>query len=272
MTIQYIDRYSGDYKQESIYFEGMMKFLFTTAPGQILFEHFLGKRPFSQFYGSSKDSTRSAAEIPEFIETHDINMSEFVDENYTTFNDFFIRKFKEGARSFGSNPKHLSAPCEGRYLGIQEMTPETKVPVKGRFLNPVGLLGNVGLGEQFMGAPMLISRLAPIDYHRFHFPCEGEILDKYDISGDLFSVNPLCLKWKEDTFLRNYRRIHLFDTPHFGKLPTFKWVPFVLEKLNKLGKRRPLVKAMNSVIFFLVAVRSLCLGSLENGRLMKIFF
>ena len=160
-------------------------------------------------------------------------MSEFEDENYKTFNEFFIRKFKEGRRPFNSDSRYLCAPCEGRYHGIQHLTPETKVPVKGQFLSPLGLIGKYDLSEQFVGGPMIISRLAPIDYHRFHFPCDGKIIDKYDISGDLFSVNPLCLKWKQDTFLRNYRRIHILDTESFGKLAYIQVGAFCVGKIEQ---------------------------------------
>jgi phosphatidylserine decarboxylase len=63
-----------------------------------------------------------------------------------------------------------------------------------------------------------VARLCPVDYHRFHFPDDGRILDHYRIPGFYHSVNPLALKKKSDIFITNERHVTSLDTVNFGKL------------------------------------------------------
>jgi phosphatidylserine decarboxylase len=98
------------------------------------------------------------------------------------------------------------------------MRPEQKVPVKGTALSAGALLENEKWSKVFEGGPLLLARLCPTDYHRFHFPDKGQIIETYSIHGKLHSVNPLALKYKQEIFITNERQVSILDTENFGKL------------------------------------------------------
>ena len=72
--------------------------------------------------------------------------------------------------------------------------------------------------DLFEGGPMVIARLAPVDYHRYHFPVGGKVVESWDESGPLYSVSPLALSRKQDILFTNKRRITVVDSPQFGHL------------------------------------------------------
>ena len=75
-------------------------------------------------------------------------------------------------------------------------------------MDPEKIVSNPKWSKEFLDGPLLIGRLCPSDYHRFHFPDEGEVLDFYKVHGALDSVNPVALKKKNDIFLKNEKACH----------------------------------------------------------------
>ena len=76
----------------------------------------------------------------------------------------------------------------------QEVNDSLSFPIKGTYLNPKDILGEGNpWGSNFEGGSLIISRLCPVDYHRFHFPDEGKIIKSYRLKGHLDSVNPIGL-------------------------------------------------------------------------------
>ena len=191
--------------------------------GRCLEKVFTGKL-FSQGYGLLQNLSLSKRNITPFIKNFNINIGEFLPEEgrderdpYSSFNQFFIRRFREGKRIFVKD-NHLAAFSEGRYLGHTSVNNDTEIPVKGEFLRPKDLLQHSQWNQVFKYGPMLIARLCPVDYHRFHFPDEGKIIDYYPIQGKLHSVNPIALKRYGDIFSTNERIVTILDSRHFGKL------------------------------------------------------
>jgi phosphatidylserine decarboxylase len=66
--------------------------------------------------------------------------------------------------------------------------------------------------------PLLLARLCPVDYHRYHYPDDGKTLNSYTVHGDYHSVNPLALKYRQDILIKNERRVSIVETKKFGKL------------------------------------------------------
>jgi phosphatidylserine decarboxylase len=94
-----------------------------------------------------------------------------------------------------------------------------RFPVKGTFLRPLDFLGDEHeWTELFDRGPMLIARLCPVDYHRYHYPDDGKTIVSYSKSGPLHSVSPFALRQYPETFIKNERRISILDTKHFGKI------------------------------------------------------
>lgn len=143
-------------------------------------------------------------------------MEEFEIGNYANFNEFFIRKFKSGARSFVEDPRRLPAFAEGKYLGYESLSPNMEIPVKQMMLNIAEILGSVERSASFIDGPVLVCRLRPTDYHRFHYPDEGVLLERYRIHGSLHATNPVCYEFKKDVFHTNERQVSFLETKNFG--------------------------------------------------------
>jgi phosphatidylserine decarboxylase len=112
----------------------------------------------------------------------------------------------------------MGAPAEARYYGYDSLLDDEKIPVKGQFLKADSLIQNPKWNNVFKEGPLLLARLCPVDYHRFHFPDNGSILDNFRVEGSYHSVNPVALKSKGDIFITNERHITILQTENFGKL------------------------------------------------------
>jgi phosphatidylserine decarboxylase len=80
------------------------------------------------------------------------------------------------------------------------------------------LLGGDDLASAFQGGSIAVFRLAPQDYHRYHFPINGVLLETHVIDGPLYTVNPIAVN-KVDVFTVNQRTVSILDSPEFGKVP-----------------------------------------------------
>ena len=90
--------------------------------------------------------------------------------------------------------------------------------MKGQTLSLTKLLGNHNLASVFKGGSMIISRLAPVDYHRFHFPCDGYIRKITKVNGSLFSVNPIALREMVHVLTENKRVIVEIVSKQYGNI------------------------------------------------------
>ncbi len=230
MTTKYYNRQKNRIEIEKVYGEKFINFLYETKGGrrmEALLAGQLGKY-LSMAYGLIQSSPLSYPKIGPFVACYDIDLSEYLPAEgregrlsapYSNFNEFFIRRFRPGARDFISDPQRMPAFAEGRYFGFERVTDESKYPVKGCYLSARDILGERAfkIGEFYQG-PMLIARLCPVDYHRFHFPDSGRVKDFYPLGGRLHSVNPLALRHRSDIFLQNERNITVLETKNFGLL------------------------------------------------------
>jgi phosphatidylserine decarboxylase len=203
---------------EQVYGDRFVRWLYETAPGLTLADRLLTKRWFSRLYGIYQASPLSRRKIRPFVDDFKITMEEFEETPYGSFNDFFIRKFKPGKRSFVTAPHLLPAFSEARYLAFERMDENIRFPVKGSLMGAMELLAVESKAGAFMNGPVVIARLAPVDYHRFHYPDDGQTIEEYRVHGNLHSVNPLALKSRGEVFSTNERQVSILKTENFGKL------------------------------------------------------
>jgi phosphatidylserine decarboxylase len=204
--------------EEQVYGEGGVRFMYGTALGRGLGELLFARRWFSRFYGWLQSTSWSGRKVAPFIERYAIPMEQYEPGPFRTFNEFFVRGFREGARPWTARADEMPAFAEARYFGWAAITDDQTFPVKGRDLSAAALLGNAELAREFTGGPLLLARLCPVDYHRFHYPDAGRTLDTYRVHGAFHSVNPLALATKSDVLATNERQVTLLDTREFGKL------------------------------------------------------
>src|SRR3954466_15304582 len=168
---------------------------------------------------SAYQNTRlSARKIKPFIEKHKIDMSEFEPGPYPTYAAFFERAFRPGVRRFPTEPGIMGAFAEARYFGWEKVKPGQQFPIKGHSLNAEHLLGNANRARPFEGGPVILARLAPVDYHHLHYPDDGLTLDTHRLGTRLWTINSNALRNQPDILFRNERNIQILETKNFGRL------------------------------------------------------
>jgi phosphatidylserine decarboxylase len=217
MDIKFYNRETKEIEIEKVYGDKAVRWLYGSTLGKLL-TPLVCSSAISHFYGLFQSSPTSKKKIKPFIENFHINMDDYIEEDFASFNDFFIRKFKEGKRNYPIDPNSMGAPCEARYFAYEKIVPDLKIPVKGKYLTPENLIKNEKWNKYFKNGPVLLARLCPVDYHRFHYPDSGFTKDFYPIHGKLHSVNPIALKKHGTIFMENERRVSILETENFGKL------------------------------------------------------
>ena len=224
--IKYFNRMTGKNEVEKVYGDSFIKFLYCSEAGKKLGGIFTNKI-FSKTYGAFQDLPSSHRKVKPFIEKFNIPIQDYEpgsrpsldsSDSYRSFNEFFIRKFKLGKRSFVSEANRMAAFAEARYVGFDSVDEKSVYPVKGQYLKAKDLIGNDQIAKIFEGGPLLIARLCPVDYHRYHYPDNGKVVENYPISGAFDSVNPLALKEKNQIFIKNERHVSILQTENFGRL------------------------------------------------------
>ena len=224
--IKYFNRMTGKMETEKVYGDFFIKFLYTSVAGKKIGNLFTNKY-FSKMYGAFQDLPSSHNKVRPFIQKFDIPIQDYEPgtrpsldpkDSYRTFNEFFIRRFRLGKRSFVSDPRRMPAFAEARYVGFESVNDERLYPVKGHYLKAKDLIGNEQVAKIFEGGPLLIARLCPVDYHRYHYPDNGKVIDNFRVPGAYDSVNPFALKYKNQIFIKNERHVSILETEQFGKL------------------------------------------------------
>ncbi|XP_058771769.1 phosphatidylserine decarboxylase proenzyme 2-like isoform X2 [Vicia villosa] len=179
----------------------------------------------SEKQGAKMDSLESAADIPKFIESYkgQISLAEvkYPLEHFKTFNEFFIRELKPGSRPIASAEHDNVAVCAAdcRLMAFESVDDSTRFWIKGRKFSVQGLLGKELCSSAFVDGTLVIFRLAPQDYHRFHLPVSGIVEQFVNIPGCLFTVNPIAVNSKYcNVFTENKRVVSIIETVDFGKV------------------------------------------------------
>lgn len=216
--IQFYNRLNHRLETEAVYGEGPLRFVYENPLGKIALHTLVKRAAFSHWYGNAMDKPESRARIIPFIEKYGVNTAEFAEplETYRTFNDFFYRKLKPGARPIVDDVNAAALPADGRHLVIPDISQCRDFFIKGVAFDLPALVDDPALATQFAGGSLLISRLCPTDYHRFHFPTDGIPNTPRLINGPLYSVSPIALMRRPSILWENKRYITKVRTPGFG--------------------------------------------------------
>ncbi|KAL6545780.1 phosphatidylserine decarboxylase [Orobanche gracilis] len=179
----------------------------------------------SEKQGRKMDSAESAKNITKFITLFkdQINLSEIKHplEYFKTFNEFFTRELRPGARPITDADCDDVAVCAAdcRLTAFETVSDCTRLWIKGRKFSVQGLLGTELCSSAFTDGSLVMFRLAPQDYHRFHVPVSGTIEKFVEIPGCLYTVNPIAVNSKYcNVFTENKRVVSLMSTKEFGKV------------------------------------------------------
>lgn len=216
--IRFYNRYKKAVEEERVFGESWLRFAYENPAGRF-FVWLLARRAFfSKWYGHKMRKPESALRVLPFISKYEIDVDEFAKSpfDYKTFNEFFYRALKPGARPIAPEDNVAVFPADGRHLGFPDIQAAAGFYVKGSKFSFAELLGDESLAEKFAGGSMLISRLCPVDYHRFHFPVSGVPGESRLIDGWLYSVSPVALRRRLRYLIENKRVVTLVESPQFG--------------------------------------------------------
>ncbi|REH45796.1 phosphatidylserine decarboxylase [Tenacibaculum gallaicum] len=192
MKIKFIDRKTGKIVTENPPGEGYLKLLYNNPFGKMALLPLVKRKFLSSWYGKLMNKPNSINKINSFVKELQIDMSEAEksSEDYVSFNDFFYRKLKLGARPIKEG---FVSPGDGKMLAFKSISDIHDFFVKGRKFTLEEFLGDKELAKKHKNNSLIILRLAPNDYHRYHFPYDGIPSEVTKIKGRYFSVSPHAL-------------------------------------------------------------------------------
>jgi phosphatidylserine decarboxylase len=139
--------------------------------------------------------------------------------SYESFDDFFTRRLKPGARSLANAP--LVSPVDGVVSQYGPIEHGQLIQAKGRYYTAAALLGDPKEATPFLGGSFLTIYLSPKDYHRIHSPADGQVEGYSYLPGRLWPVNAPAVASVEGLFAQN-ERVATYLTTSFGRVAVVK--------------------------------------------------
>ena len=184
----------------------------------VLPQYLFPKQALTAFAGvvaSARGGAMTTALIRWFVGRYGVDMSEAANTDitsYASFNDFFTRALRPGARPSAS--ADLLCPVDGAISQFGPITRDQIFQAKGHSYSTTTLVGgDAELAARFQDGHFATLYLSPKDYHRIHMPCDGTLTRMVHVPGALFSVNPTTARGVPGLFARNERVVCAFDTP-----------------------------------------------------------
>ena len=189
---------------------------------KVLPQYVLPKRGLTAFAGRVASRERGATTtrlVRWFVRKYGVDMSEAANPDitaYTSFNDFFTRALKPGARPIAAAA--LVSPVDGTVSQLGTIDQDQILQAKGHRYSTTALVGgDAELAHGFHDGSFATLYLSPKDYHRIHMPCDGVLVRMIHVPGALFSVNPLTARGVPGLFARNERVVCLFESAAVGR-------------------------------------------------------
>ncbi len=215
--IQFVDRHTGETVTESVMGNGALRFAYETLLGRTLWPVLFGSKTISAWMGKRYDSPKSKKDIATLAAIPGCQPDEAEKplDAYYSFNEFFTRRLKPGARPVGEG---VVSPADGRLMLYLNADTDQPFPLKGATRNLREVFGPNDAPDVTAGRyDIAVVRLAPVDYHRFHFPCDCTTPEPVKIvPGEYHSVNPIALLRRPDVYADNERQIVACDA-EFGR-------------------------------------------------------
>jgi len=165
-------------------------------------------------FASLQGGKLTTSAIRRFVARYNVNMAEAANPDiasYATFNDFFTRALKPGARPLAE--ADLVCPVDGAISQFGAIEKDQIFQAKGHSYSTTALVGgDAQLAARFENGHFATLYLSPRDYHRIHMPCAGELARMIHVPGDLFSVNPTTARGVPGLFARNERVVCVFES------------------------------------------------------------
>ncbi|MCF8160817.1 MAG: archaetidylserine decarboxylase [Polaromonas sp.] len=185
----------------------------------VLFQYLIPKQAITLLAGRiarARAGVLTTHLIAWFVQRYRVNMPEAANADiasYGSFNDFFTRALKDGARPLAR--AELICPVDGAISQFGRIEGQQIFQAKGHHYSSTALVGgDARLAAQFDNGHFATLYLSPRDYHRIHMPCAGHLTRMIYVPGDLFSVNPATARGVPGLFARNERVVCVFEGAH----------------------------------------------------------
>ncbi len=220
---------------------------------RFLYRSFLGRivrlvfrtRVAAWIYALWQHSIFSRRAIKPFVRRYSVNLDDFQipERGFRSFNDFFVRRLKQDARPVDEDRDALVAPTDSKVFMVSDLDGNDTFSVKGIPFDVGDFLGDPHLGRMFEGGTLLLFRLAPYDYHRYHAPVDCMPGTPGVVHGRLESVNPLVYAFGYMPLTTNERDVvELAETPFGGLVLVSVGAMFVGKIVHTFVENRPLKK------------------------------
>lgn len=212
--IKYINRKTGKIEIEKVAGEKWIKFLYKNPLGKVSLNTLIKRKYISEYYGKYMDTPKSKSKIKKFIKDLDIDMKDSeknVDE-FKTFNEFFYRKLKKGSRIIDQNKNSIVSPADGKILVFEKISDVGTLYIKGTKFELNKFVDDEKIAKKYENGSIAIVRLSPSDYHRVHFPYDGQASETNLINGVYYSVSPIAISEIPSIFWENKREISILKT------------------------------------------------------------
>lgn len=218
--IKVYNRKTKEYEIEKVAGGVLLEALYGNPLGRAGLELLVKRKFYSSLTGIACDSRISARNITSFIKNLDIDMTTSASkaEDFKNFNEFFTRKLKKEARPFSEDRDELLSPGDGRLKAWTDIDMDSIMQIKGQTYSLGELIRDNDLACRYNGGICILLRLAPVDYHRFHFIDDGVCSKSKLIIGHYYSVNPVALNAIPKVFCQNKRECSVFSSESFGDI------------------------------------------------------
>lgn len=208
-------------------------FLYENIIGN-LFLKIVNKRFLSQIVGSFMNTKLSSRLIKNFIRNNNIDMSDYEDIKYNSFNEFFTRKIKINKRIIDMNKTSLISPADSKLL-VYKISDDLKVLIKGINYNIDELFKDSDIIKEYKNGYILIFRLCVDDYHRYSYIDSGSLIKTKQINGILHTVGPIAFK-KYKVLKENQREYSIIKTDNFDTIVQMEVGALLIGKIKNYNK------------------------------------
>ncbi|SER42985.1 phosphatidylserine decarboxylase [Lachnobacterium bovis] len=220
-----------------------LDFLYKTTIGNAILKVLI-KPTISEIAGKFLDSKLSTVLIKSFVKNNNIDLSDFEDVKYNSFNEFFTRKVKKEKRIVSFEPTDLVSPCDSR-LSVYDITNDGVFTVKNTKYTMTELFRSEKIAKHYEGGKLLICRLTVSDYHRYHIIDDGVLSKHYKIKGFFHTVNPIANDYTK-IYKENTREFSILKSDNFGNVAIMEVGALLVGRiLNYHANEKHLVKRGN---------------------------
>lgn len=227
--------------------DNLLKKLYGSVPGRA-FLHVLTKPFISRVIGKLLSTGLSAKIVPYFIKSNNIDMSEYIERSYVSFNDFFTREIDTAYRPVNMDENVLISPADGR-VSAYKIDENSVFKIKDSYYTVESMTKSPNAAKRYMNGYCVIIRLCVDNYHRYCYPDNGVQGKSKFIEGVLHTVNPEALSYY-DIYKENSRECTILHTENFGNVMQIEVGALMVGKIkNSHTKGTAFVKGSEKGMF-----------------------